>query len=405
MKRTALAALVMLASATATAQTQTITSVIGHANGDGYPAEVARVAPYDIACDTYALYIADTSTNRIRVSQWAGNTITADVVGNPTLGAGVAVGPGGVVFATDSYLGRIWRDVTGPARVAAGSGTLGFAGDGGPAIAAMLQGPTGIVVAADGSFYIADTSNFRIRKVSPDGIISTYAGGAPPSCGGVVCDGGVPASAARFALPMGLALDPVTGDLYVSNYLGHSISVVRRATMTVHRFAGTGGVGTAGDGGPATLANLTQPVGMAVGPDGTVYVADMGNHVIRSVGPDGIIRRVAGTGRRGAGPDGDPLRSALADPRAVALCRGGDLYIADTGNGRVRRVSLPPPPPTRTAMVPPTIPPPNTPTSPPPPTDTPVYTATRTPTRSSTQTPTWTHTATPTCGCCAQCEG
>ena len=160
----------------------------------------------------------------------------------------------------------------------AGSGLWGYSGDGGLATSAQLFLPFGVAVGPDGSLYIADTNNHRIRRVDPSGIITTVAG---------------------------------------SGLWGYS-----------------------GDGGPATSAQLSGPFGVTVGPDGSLYIADTGNSRIRQVDPSGTIRTVAGTGARSYGGDAGPATSAfLYDPRGVAVGLDGSLYIADTDNHRIRRVT------------------------------------------------------------------
>src|SRR5207249_958082 len=214
-------------------------------------------------------------------------------------------------------------------------------GDGGRASAARLDAPEGVALDSAGSLYIADSTNNSIRKVSPGGTISTYAGsGPPPPCcsgGGFSGDGG-PATAAQLNAPVGVALDPA-GNLYIADRVNHRIRKVT-AAGTIPTSAGTGTVGFAGDGGPATAAQLNEPVGVALDPAGNLYIAERENHRIRKVTPGGVISTYAGTGTQGFSGDGGPATGAqLLGPGGVALDPAGNFYIADRNNDRIRRVS------------------------------------------------------------------
>jgi DNA-binding beta-propeller fold protein YncE len=215
----------------------------------------------------------------------------------------------------------------------AGTGEGGFAGDGGPAVAAQLDDPKGVVVGPAGDLYIADSANDRIRRVDPSGTIITIAGTGETGFSG---DGG-PAVAARLNGPRSLALDGA-GNLYVADDNNDRIRRVDPSGMII-TIAGTGVTGFSGDGGPAVAAQLARPRGVAVDAAGNVYVADCMNHRIRMVDVTGTIRTVAGSGRRGYSGDGGPAAEArLFLPRGVAVDPGGNLYIADTYNQRVRVV-------------------------------------------------------------------
>ncbi|MGK4006806.1 RHS repeat-associated core domain-containing protein [Sorangium sp. So ce1036] len=207
--------------------------------------------------------------------------------------------------------------------------------DGEPATQVSLYAPSGVTAAPDGGIYIADSFHHRVRRVGADGVIETVAGTGEEGSGG---DGG-PATAAQIEVPRGLALGP-DGSLYITEQRGNR---VRRVAPdgTITTVAGTGAAGYSGDGGPATLATLRHPFSVAVGLDGSVYIADRGNHSIRRVAPDGIMDTVAGTGASGFGGDGGPAEAAvLRDPRSVALQRDGSVVVVDTGNDRVRRIDV-----------------------------------------------------------------
>ena len=209
----------------------------------------------------------------------------------------------------------------------------GYTGDGGPAVLAGLNGPTGIALASDGTMYIADSNSHRIRKVSPDGMISTFAGNGTNGYSG---DGG-PAAEAQLNFPQGLALGP-DGSLYLADTSNH---VIRRVSQdgTISTFAGTGKDEFGGDGGPATSARLRNPEGLAVDSRGQLYIVDSVDYRIRFVDERGNISTLAGTGAYGSNGDGGPATSAqLARPHSVALVGDGSYYIGQAGICRIRFV-------------------------------------------------------------------
>ena len=223
---------------------------------------------------------------------------------------------------------KIMRD--GLVTVVAGTGTAGFSGDGGPATAAQLNSPYDVAVSPDGSLYIADAGNFRIRRVGPDGIITTVAGNGTQGFSG---DGG----AARDA-EIGLLWEIMLGSdggLYLTDW-----PRIRRIGTDgiITTVAGTGDFSYNGDGIPATQANI-DAVSFNVTSNGIIYIADRFNYRIRLVGPDGIIKTVAGTGSGGFSGDGGPATEAdLWEPTGVSVGPDGTLYIADSRNYRIRRV-------------------------------------------------------------------
>jgi sugar lactone lactonase YvrE len=321
--------------------------------GDGGPATAAQLdSPRGVALDPAGnLYIADASNHRIRrvtaagtVSTYAGSgTPGFSGDGGPATAAqlnqpvGVAVDRAGNLYIADFQNQRI-RKVTpgGAISTYAGSGGYAFSGDGGPATSAQLAGPFGVALDPAGNLYIADRGNFRIRKVTTGGMISTYAGSGGYAFSG---DGG-PATAAQLNSPEGVALDPV-GNLYIAD-VGNQL--IRKVTPggTISTYAGSGSPagGFSGDGGPATTAQLNQPVGVALDPAGNLYIADAGNSRIRRVSTLGTISTYAGTGTGGFSGDGGPATAAhLRSPLGVALDPAGNLYVADDGNHRIRKVS------------------------------------------------------------------
>src|SRR5271157_3160449 len=328
----------------------TITTIAGNGgvgvSGDGGPAISASLNyPSGVALDSAGnLYIADTANYRIR--KVSGGTI-ATVGGNgvfsysgdggpATSGSlnspmGVALDSAGNLYIADSANNRVRKVSGGTITTVAGSGTLGFAGDGGPATSASLWGPSAVAVDSAGNLYIADYGNNRIRKVTA-GTITTVAGNG---YGGYSGDGG-PATSALLYGPEGLALDSA-GNLYIADTYNNRIRRVSGGTITT--VAGNGNQGSSGDGGPATSASLTLPSGVAVDSAANLYIADAGNGRVRKVSW-GTITTVAGNGALAFSGDGGPATSAsLYTPEGVALDSAGNLYIADLGHNRIRRVS------------------------------------------------------------------
>jgi RHS repeat-associated protein len=212
----------------------------------------------------------------------------------------------------------------------AGDAIPGFEGDGGPASEAQLHAPEGLVHDASGRLYIADRLNHRVRRIGTDGVIVTVAGGDLPGDSG---DGG-PGTQALLREPAGLALGP-DGSLYIADRGNHRVRVLR-PDGSLHALAGSGTAGGDGDDGPALAARLNAPRALAVAADGTVYIADTGNERVRAVLPDGFIVTVAGGG---SGGDGDALATRLRNPVGLALNRQGWLYIAEADAHRVRRLT------------------------------------------------------------------
>ena len=218
----------------------------------------------------------------------------------------------------------------------AGTGPAGFSGDNGPATKARLDDPIGVVVDAAGNVFIGDGANTRVRKVSPDGIITTVAGTGVEGFSG---DGG-PATKARLAGALWLALDGA-GNLYLSDSSHHRVRKVSPDGI-ITTVAGSGPTTSeapgdfAGDGGPATEARLYYPDGLAVDAAGNLFIADTGNHRIRKVSPDGIITTVAGSGPIGpdkgyaAGDGGPALAATLRGPFDLAVDGAGNLFFGDS---------------------------------------------------------------------------
>ncbi|MDB4929502.1 MAG: repeat-containing protein [Myxococcaceae bacterium] len=225
-----------------------------------------------------------------------------------------------------------------------GTGGRNFAGDGGPALMAVLDLPVGVAISPAGEVYIADQANQRIRRVNGMDVISTFVG---TGMAGYAGDNG-PALMAQLRNPVGQAASPAgridfdsTGNLYIADTGNNAIRRVTPAGV-ITTVAGTGVAGATGDGGPATMATLNQPTDVEVGPDGTLYIADTQNSCVRAVGADGNIRTVAGRcGTRGFEGDGaSPLMARLDRPYGVETDNAGRLFIADTYNQRIRVVMM-----------------------------------------------------------------
>src|ERR1017187_406178 len=225
-------------------------------------------------------------------------------------------------------------DASGVLTRAAGNAKLGYSGDNGPATGAQLSWPYGAAVDSAGYLYIADNGNNRIRKVSPSGTIITVAGDGSNGYSG---DGG-PATSAQLSGPAGVAVDG-SGNLYIADSYNQRIRKVSPSGI-ISTLAGGGTNGYSGDGGPATSAEVGGPAGLAVDGAGNLYIADSYNQRVRKVSPSGIISTVVGDGTWGDSGDGGPAASAeVGDPIGVAVDGAGSLYIADAGNGRIRKVS------------------------------------------------------------------
>jgi uncharacterized protein (TIGR03437 family) len=286
---------ILLAPAWCWAQGYTITTVAGGWNGSGTPTAAQLVSP-----------------------------------------SGVAVDPSGNLYVSDYAYSVVWKITPGGAvSVFAGvEGQSGYSGDGSPAIGSELYSPMGLAFDSSGNLYIADSMNGRVRRVDTNGIITTVAGGGLLS---LTYGIGGPATQAYLASPQSVLVD-ASGNLYVSDtLLGRVLKVVPGGTITV--YAGYPGAGT-GDGGPATSAGLLGPVGLAMDSSGNLYIADSLDNRIRKVATNGIITTVAGTGSGSYSGDGGPATQAgLSKPQGVAVDAGGNIYISDTGDDRVRMVT------------------------------------------------------------------
>jgi glucose/arabinose dehydrogenase len=248
---------------------------------------------------------------------------------------GVAVTPDGGFLIADSGNSVVRKvSAAGVITRVAGTGTPGNTGDDGPATDAQLFSPFAVAVTPDGGFLIADSGNNVVRKVSAAGVITRVAGtGAPGNTG----DDG-PATDAQLHEPTGVAVNP-NGEFLIADGLNNEVRKVSVAGV-ITRVAGTGTPGNAGDDGPATDAQLNRPIGIVVMPDGGFLIADTFNSVVRQVSAAGVITRVAGTGTPGnTGDDGPATDAQLHEPTGMALTSDGGFLIADVLNNEVRQVS------------------------------------------------------------------
>ena len=310
-------------------------------SGDGGPATKAGlIEPHGIAVDTNGnIFISEPEDARIRQVDSKGNINT--VAGNGSYGfggdgsaatsaqlyfaTGVAVDSSGNFYIADTLNARVRKVSGGNISTIAGNGGVSNSGDGGQAIKAQLYAPQAVAADAAGNLYIADTANNVVRKVAANGSISTIAGTGAPGSGSGQLNG-----------PQGIAVDS-SGNIYVSDT--QNARVLKIAGGSVSTVAGNGTPGLGGDGGAAASAQLSAPVGVAVDSAGNVYIADFGNNRIRKVTAGGTISTLAGTTQGYSGDNGPAVSARLSAPQGVAVDNAGNVYIADTLNERVRVVS------------------------------------------------------------------
>jgi hypothetical protein len=327
----------------------------GYAGDNGLATAADLNGPHNVAMDAAGnIYIADMWNNCIR-KVTASTGIITTVAGNGTAGysgdggaatsaelyhpSGVALDTAGNIYIADFANNRIRKVTvsTNDISTVAGNGTAGYNGDGGSAISAVLNTPYSVAVDASSNIYISDTNNYRVRKVTAStGVISTVAG---TGTGGYSGNGGA-ATSAKISQPMGLALDAAS-NVYFADWGNAVIREVTASTGNISTVAGSGSNGFSGDGGPATAAKLYYPYGVAVDTAGNIYIADDVNNRIRKVtASTGNISTVAGNGAGGYSGDGGAAASAaLQYPYGVALDTANNIYIADEGNNRIRAVA------------------------------------------------------------------
>ena len=329
-------------------------TVAGHKDvADGVSAAAAKLYfPSAVAIDSGGnIYLADRENDRIRRVDAAGKVTTFagtgdrayEEDGGPASRAsldrpsGVAVDAVGNVYIADTGNHRVRRiDLAGTIETLAGTGLAGDSGDGGPATSARMRNPIGVAVDAVGNVYIADTGNHRVRRIDLAGTIETLAGTGLAGDSG---DGG-PATSARMHNPIGVAVD-VSGGVFVADFDNHRIRRIDPSGM-ISPAAGTGSPFDGGDGGPAALAQFSHALkDLAVNSQGWVYVVDSYDHRVRAIDPTGTITTFAGTGSAGFGGDGGMAPEAqLNSPDGISVDTAGNVYLADTWNHRLRKISM-----------------------------------------------------------------
>lgn len=237
-------------------------------------------------------------------------------------------------------VGLIFAGLTataGQVSTVAGTGQIGFSGDGGPALQAQLNNPFGIVRGPDGALYICDMANHRIRRVARDGTITTVAGSGER---GFTGDGG-PALQAKLNEPYEIRFDRA-GHMFFVEMQNHLVRRVDKETGLISTVAGTGAAGFSGDNGPATRATFRQPHSIQFDAKGDLYICDIGNHRIRKVDQKtGRVETFAGTGEKLPTPDGARFKDApLNGPRAIDFDRDGNLWLALREGNAVYRLDL-----------------------------------------------------------------
>lgn len=338
-------------SASGTITTFAGTGIAGFSGDGGSPTAAKLNQPRGVAVDSAGnVYIADTGNNRVRkvtsgtittiagtgqdASSRAGGPAATIPVSEPS---GLAIDAAGNLYLSETGTGRISKlDTRGQITPFAGTFNYNFSsiGDNGPALNATLGSPEGLAFDAAGNLYYADAYLNRIRKINPTGTITTLTGTGVQGYSG---DGG-PAGAAQIFEPFGVAADSA-GNVYFTDAVNQRVRKVNQQTLTIATLAGSA-VGL-GDGGPATQAQLFAPSGQAVDAAGNLFIADTNNHRVRKVSPAGTVTTVAGTGSAGYGGDGGPATQApLNSPSSVYIDSLGQLIITDTGNSAIRRVGL-----------------------------------------------------------------
>jgi sugar lactone lactonase YvrE len=335
----------------------TISTVAGALSfgGDGGPAADAQFCmPWSMTLDTQGnLYVSDTFNHRVRkidttgvITTYAGTGLMSTNIssgpatevnlGNPM---GMVVDPSGNLYMIDNWKCRINRITPdGMLQLIAGN-SCGYRGDGGPATSALLQNPESLVLDPAGNLYISDTDNNRVRVITPDGMINTFAGTGAAASGA----DGIPATQSALNHPEGLAMD-TAGNLYIADYSSNRVRMVNPAGI-ITTVAGNGKAGNATDGKLATSQAVTEPTGVAVDNAGNLYITEWGTYYIRKVDPTGILSTIAGTGQWGYSGDNGPARSAgISQTMNPALDAYGNLYFADMNNNCIRELTVNPAP-------------------------------------------------------------
>ncbi|GAB6195335.1 NHL repeat-containing protein [Lysobacter xanthus] len=354
LRRAAFAVALVPAALVAPAQAQTVSTTAGNGtvgySGDGGPATSASLsAPIGVDADAAGnRYIADYTGFRVRKVDPAGTIST--VVGTGARGFSGDGGPAsaaaigyvydiaadrvGNLYLADYENQRIRRIAAdGTISTIAGTGVQGSGGDGGPAVNAQLDYPVGVAVDAGGAVYFTEYGGCRIRKIGVDGTISLVAG---TTCGYSGDNG--PATAAQISNPVNLTVDSA-GNVLLSEYISNRIRRIDTSGV-ITTIAGTGAPGSTGDGGPATVATFTAPWGLATDGAGNLYVSELTGARIRRIAPNGIVTTFAGTGVPGYNGDGQAASvTQFTTPAGLAIANGA-LYVAEYQPARLRRIAL-----------------------------------------------------------------
>ncbi len=307
---------------------------------DGTGGTATFNAPIGVAVDTSGhVYVTDSNFQRIRKITPAGvvSTLAGGLgvgVANGTGGTarfdtpwGIAVDASGLLFVSETVNSDL-RTITqaGVVSTLAGNGAQTFLD--GTGTGAKFNQPRGVAIDASGNLIVADTNNHRIRKVTPAGVVSTWAGMAVSgSANGT-------GNMASFNNPYDVAVD-ATGAVYVADYSNHSIRKITPEGV-VSTMAGTGAAGSAN--GTGTMARFNYPRGLSIDASGAVYVADYGNHLIRKITPEGVVSTLAGTGTPGSA-NGVGTLASFYSPSDIALDDSGHLWVADTNNHMIRKIT------------------------------------------------------------------
>ena len=353
--------LLLVLTAALPARPQTITTVAGNSTWSNQLVDLSLDASGNI-------YVADASRSVIHKITPQG--VTTDVAGNGTRGysgdggpatsatlalpSGIAVAADGTMYIGDCANERIRKVApNGIITTIAGTGAFGFSGDGQAATAARLNCPSAIRLDPAGDLFFVDYGNYRIRKITPNGVINTVAGTGKFSLSG---DGGPATAADSWPWQLAVAAD---GTFYFTDAHNDNTDQVGGAqrvrkvstngTITTVAGQATQAAGFSGDGGPATAAKLSWPEGVALDSNGNLYISDALNYRIRKIDPSGTITTYAGTGTPGSSGDGGPaLKAQLNFPMALVTDPNGDLFVADANNVKIREISPPPTPVIRT---------------------------------------------------------
>jgi YVTN family beta-propeller protein len=329
--------------------TMKVSTVAGGYVGDGGPATNAALSsPFNTVQDKAGnYYVTDRYVHRIRkitpsgtINTFAGTGICGyngeNIAAKSAMlcyPEGLAFDPAGNLYVADGGNERVRKITKGKITTLAGTGVYGYSGDGGPATGAALRGPEGIAFDAIGNLYFSEVSNNIVRKVTPSGIISTYAGTGVAGFSG---DGG-PATAATMNFPRGIGFD-VSGNLYIADANNQRVRIVTSAG-TINTFAGTGRGGCTGDGGLATAARLGGPRAISIN-NGVLYVATGSCGRVRAIDlTSKIISTFAGSSPGYDGDNNPPLSSRFYDPNHTLFDSAGNTLIDDSFNGRLRKLS------------------------------------------------------------------